>query len=104
MGDLDLKVADAADARIKLNIAPLGSGGEGAQFKQHPNVAKFAGGVGIQGEVKLKDPARGFPVGQPQPLNVLKWRWGSKDETRLPLSSEFQSMFGRLRLEMEHAK
>ncbi|CUA70760.1 Coatomer subunit delta [Rhizoctonia solani] len=86
MGDLDLKVADAADARVKLNIAPLGSGGEGAQFKQHPNVAKYAGGVGVPGEVKLKDPARGFPVGQPQPLNVLKWRWSSKDETGLPLS------------------
>ncbi|KAJ1302410.1 hypothetical protein OPQ81_002728 [Rhizoctonia solani] len=86
MGDLDLKVSDAADARVKLNIAPLGSGGEGAQFKQHPNVAKFAGGVGVAGEVKLKDPARGFPVGQPQPLNVLKWRWSSKDETGLPLS------------------
>ncbi|CUA78025.1 Coatomer subunit delta [Rhizoctonia solani] len=86
MGNLDLKVADAADACVKLNIAPLGSGGEGAQFKQHLNVAKYAGGVGVPGEVKLKDPARGFPVGQPQPLNVLKWRWSSKDETGLPLS------------------
>lgn len=89
MGDLDLKVSDPADARVKLSIAPLGASGEGAQFKQHPNVAKFAGGVGVAGEVKLKDPTRGFPVGQPQPLNVLKWRWSSKDETGIPLASEF---------------
>ncbi|QRV94597.1 Adaptor complexes medium subunit family [Ceratobasidium sp. AG-Ba] len=82
MGDLDLKVNDPADARIKLAIAP--TSGEGAQFKQHPNVAKFAGGVGVGGEVKLKDPARAFPIGQP--LGVLKWRWGSKDETGIPLS------------------
>ncbi|KAG8716760.1 hypothetical protein FRC08_008850 [Ceratobasidium sp. 394] len=84
MGDLDLKVNDSADARVKLVMAPVGAGGEGAQFKQHPNVAKFAGGVGVGGEVKLKDPARGFPVGQP--LGVLKWRWGSKDESGIPLS------------------
>lgn len=86
-GDLDLKVSDPADARVRLVMAPIGAGGEGAQFKQHPNVAKFVATAGVGGEVKLKDPARAFPVGQP--LGVLKWRWGSKDESGIPLSSEF---------------
>ncbi|KAG8794266.1 hypothetical protein FRC12_025179 [Ceratobasidium sp. 428] len=83
-GDLDLKVNDSADARVRLVMAPIGAGGEGAQFKQHPNVAKFTGAAGVAGEVKLKDPARAFPIGQP--LGVLKWRWGSKDESGIPLS------------------
>jgi hypothetical protein len=91
MGDLDLKVSDAADARVRLVMAPIGGGGEGTQFKQHPNVAKFTGSVGVGGEVKLKDPARSFPVGQP--LGVLKWRWGSKDESGIPLSSAFDLTF-----------
>ncbi|KAF8593898.1 clathrin adaptor, mu subunit, partial [Ceratobasidium sp. AG-I] len=83
-GDLDLKVSDPADARVRLVMAPIGAGGEGAQFKQHPNVAKFVATAGVSGEVKLKDPARAFPIGQP--LGVLKWRWGSKDESGIPLS------------------
>ncbi|KAF8593895.1 hypothetical protein BDV93DRAFT_535139 [Ceratobasidium sp. AG-I] len=83
-GDLDLKVSDPADARVRLVMAPIGAGGEGAQFKQHPNVAKFVATAGLSAEVKLKDSAGAFPIGQP--LGVLKWRWGSKDESGIPLS------------------
>ncbi|EJD43169.1 hypothetical protein AURDEDRAFT_167853, partial [Auricularia subglabra TFB-10046 SS5] len=70
-------------AKAKLVLAPLGATGATAlQFKQHPNVAKFAT-VGDRA-IALKDKSRSFPVGQP--LGVLKWRYADKDEAVVPLS------------------
>ena len=55
-----------------LSQPPADTFGTMLQFKQHPNVAKFAPGAGPKVAV-LKDPGRAFPVGQS--LAVLKWRY-----------------------------
>jgi len=78
-GDLDLRVSDAALAKLRLTLAPKPYAD--LQFKQHPNVAKFSGSEKIIG---LKDASRSFPVGQG--LGVLRWRMTSKDESNVPLS------------------
>jgi hypothetical protein len=82
-GDLDLRVNDAAQGKIRLALAP--STHADLQFKQHPNVAKF----GAAGEkvIALKDPSRSFPVGQG--LGVLRWRMTAKDESAVPLTGEW---------------
>lgn len=83
-GDMNLKISDPSLARVKLTLAPTSQNyGPELQFKQHPNVSKFA--ANKERVVALKDSARGFPVGQP--LAVLKWRYSGKDETYVPLSS-----------------
>ena len=82
-GDLNLLIAQPALAKIKLTLKPLASAAQ-LQFKQHPKVDKFV--ANRDRVVALKDPSKGFPVGQP--LAVLKWRYAGKDETYVPLSSE----------------
>ncbi|TFY58180.1 hypothetical protein EVJ58_g6577 [Rhodofomes roseus] len=67
--------------RIALSPAAVNFGPE-LQFKQHPKVDKFV--ANRDRVVALKDPSKGFPVGQP--LAVLKWRYAGKDETYVPLS------------------
>ncbi|KAL6304022.1 hypothetical protein BKA93DRAFT_316525 [Sparassis latifolia] len=82
-GDMNLHITDPALARVKLSLAPAPSSfGPELQFKQHPNVGKFA--ANRERVVALKDPARSFPVGQS--LAVLRWRYSGKDESYLPLS------------------
>lgn len=82
-GDMNLHISDPALARLKLTLAPPSTAfGPELQFKQHPNVAKFA--ANRDRVVALKDPSRSFPVGQA--LAVLKWRYSGKDETYVPLS------------------
>ncbi|EIW64456.1 coatomer subunit delta [Trametes versicolor FP-101664 SS1] len=82
-GDMNLQISDPDLARLKLTLAPApASYGPELQFKQHPQVAKFA--ANRDRVVALKDASRSFPVGQP--LAVLKWRYSGKDETYVPLS------------------
>ena len=85
-GDMNLQVTDPDNAHIRINLAQPSTefGGSALQFKQHPNVAKFA--PGQQRVVALKDSSRAFPVGQS--LAVLKWRYAGTDESNVPLSSE----------------
>ncbi|KAF8593893.1 hypothetical protein BDV93DRAFT_415122, partial [Ceratobasidium sp. AG-I] len=73
----------------RLVMGPIGAGREGGQFKQHPNAAKFAATGGVNGEAKLKDPVRAFPVGKPP--GRLNCRWESKDESGAPLSINYLS-------------
>lgn len=85
-GDMNLEVSDPAYARIRLALTPASTEwGSDLQFKQHPQVVKFA----PQAErlVALRDPSRGFPVNQS--LGVLKWRYSGKDESYVPLSSQW---------------
>lgn len=90
-GDMNLQISDPAFAHIRLKLASPSTdfGGTSLQFKQHPNVAKFA--PGKERIVTLKDPSRAFPVGQS--LAVLKWRYAGTDESNVPLSSKL-SVFG----------
>lgn len=54
---------------------------QGFQFKTHPNIdkSKFTS----ENILALKNPNRPFPVGTA--LSVLKWRWSSREESRVPL-------------------
>jgi hypothetical protein len=78
-GDLDLRITDPALAKLRLTLAKKDYAE--LQFKQHPNVAKFAGADKV---IALKDASRSFPVGQG--LGVLRWRMTAKDESNVPLS------------------
>jgi hypothetical protein len=89
-GDMNLQVSDALNAQLKVTLAPpTDFGGSALQFKQHPNVAKFA--PNAPRVVALKDPSRLFPVGQS--LAVLKWRYAGTDESNVPLSSAFSFLY-----------
>lgn len=79
-GDLDLRVSDADKAKLRVTLASEDY--SNLQFKQHPNVAKFA----ASGDkvIQLKDASRSFPVGQG--LGVLRWRVTGKDESWVPLT------------------
>lgn len=79
-GDLDLRISDPDSAKLKLTLAP--NDYSELQFRQHPNVAKFA----PKGDkvIALKDASRSFPVGQG--LGVLRWRLATKDESNVPIT------------------
>ncbi|KAF9011436.1 Adaptor complexes medium subunit family-domain-containing protein [Cyathus striatus] len=83
-GDMNLRISDAALGRVRLGLSQPSTdfGGNALQFKQHPNVAKFAPGQARV--VALKDSTKSFPVGQS--LAVLKWRYAGTDESNVPLS------------------
>ena len=83
-GDLDLLISDAEVAKVALQLVHSDQFGNDLQFKTHPNVDKKSW---VEDKVlALKDPKRGFPVGQV--LKVVRWRMASKDESFVPLSSE----------------
>jgi coatomer subunit delta len=89
-GEMNLLVSDPSLTKLKLALAaPTTEFGSDLQFKQHPNVAKFA--ANKERVVALKDPSRDFPVNQS--LGVLKWRYKGSDESLVPLSSTFCLMF-----------
>ncbi|KAN0135631.1 hypothetical protein V8E53_006522 [Lactarius tabidus] len=82
-GDMNLHITDPSLSRVKILLLPASSViGPELQFKQHPNVGKFA--VNKERIIALKDPSRVFPVNQS--LAVLKWRYTGKDESYIPLS------------------
>ncbi|KAI0033954.1 hypothetical protein K488DRAFT_77530 [Vararia minispora EC-137] len=82
-GDMNLHISDPSLTKLKLVLAPPTIDfGSDIQFKQHPNVAKFA--ANKERAIALKDPSRDFPV--KQSLGVLKWRYQGKDESYVPLS------------------
>ena len=68
------------DAFIRVGVAT--GPNEGFQFKTHPNIDKAL--HASQGVLGLKDPNRPFPTGSP--LGVLKWRYSTRDESKVPLS------------------
>ncbi|KAF5366311.1 hypothetical protein D9758_005714 [Tetrapyrgos nigripes] len=83
-GDMNLQISDSDMAHLRLTLIPPSTdfGGNQLQFKQHPNVAKFA--PGQERVIALKDPSRAFPVNQS--LAVVKWRYAGTDESNVPLS------------------
>lgn len=85
-GDMVLHITDPAFSRIKVKLAePSVDYGADLQLKQHPHVNKFA--AGEPRIITLKNADRGFPTNQH--LSVLKWRYTGKDESFIPLTSEF---------------
>ncbi|KAL3899985.1 MAG: hypothetical protein SGCHY_001664 [Lobulomycetales sp.] len=79
-GDMVLKVTDPNSALIKVTMGM--SGDSNIQYKTHPNVDKAAFKNSI---IQLRDPSRPFPLNQA--LGLLKWRFVTKDEDLIPLSS-----------------
>lgn len=81
---MNLQISDVTFAKVKLTLAePATAFGPELQYKQHPNVGKFA--ANKERVIALKDPSKSFHVGQS--LAVLKWRYAGKDESYVPLSS-----------------
>lgn len=78
-GTMLLKVNDGSKAKLRLQLEY--SPDENLQFKTHPNVDK--GAWSSSSLITLKDPSRPFPVSQP--LGILKWRYSSRDESKIPL-------------------
>ncbi|CAD7699381.1 unnamed protein product [Ostreobium quekettii] len=70
-----------AEEASKLVVGLATGANRGFQFKTHPNIDKNL--HASEGRLALKDPERPFPVGTA--LGVLKWRWSSRDDDRLPL-------------------
>lgn len=85
-GDLQLEVQDRSlgPIRLQLSTPPNASPGD-LQYKQNPKVAKFD----PTGErtIGLKNATESFPVGRA--LELLRWRLTKKDESYLPLSSQW---------------
>jgi len=89
-GDMNLQISDPALAHVALTMAPPPTDfGSGLQLKLHPYMAKFT--PGQDKVIALKDPSRPFLVGQS--LAVLKWRYAGLDESLVPLTGEFASVF-----------
>lgn len=88
-GDMLLTITDPSLSRIRVVLSDAETDLAGdLQLKQHPHVNKFpASGKKVIG---LKNEGKGFPVGQQ--LSVLKWRYGGKDESYVPLSRESLSI------------
>ena len=66
------------DAFIRVAVA---TGRTRGQFKTRASTTAMHAAEGVLG---LKDPARPFPMGSP--LGILKWRYQTRDETKVPLS------------------
>jgi len=82
-GDMNLQVSDPAHTQVKITLVSPPTDFAALQFKQHPNVAKFA--PNQPRIIALKDSSKSFPVNHS--LVVLKWRYAGTDETNVPLSS-----------------
>jgi hypothetical protein len=79
-GELVLKVGEPEKARLRLALNATED--SNIQFKTHPHVDKSL--WASQHTITTKDPAKPFPTQQPVP--VLKWRYVTKDESRIPLA------------------
>lgn len=82
-GDLQLRIADPAFTKVKLDLVANAS--HGAQFRTHPNVdrAIFTNSKAIQ----LKDTSKRFPANNS--IGVLRWRVASsnsEDSDILPIT------------------
>ena len=79
-GTMMMEIQNEDDAFVKVAIDTEALN-EGYQFKTHPNIDKqLHANEGILG---LKDPNRPFPCGSP--LGILKWRFQTKDESKVPI-------------------
>lgn len=82
-GDLTLKISDAAQARLSVQMtASEHFGNSELQFRTHPHVDKSS--WANDRRIALRDPKRPFPLNQP--VGVLRWRAVTKEDATLPLS------------------
>ncbi|GMH39503.1 hypothetical protein BSKO_07401 [Bryopsis sp. KO-2023] len=78
-GVMTLEVHSDEASQVLVNLAP--SQNQGFQFKTHPNIDK--GRFSSENVLSLKNPDRPFPTGTA--LSVLKWRWSTREESKVPL-------------------
>jgi len=79
-GDLTLTIDDPSAARVDIHIAPSADH-KGFNFKAHPNINRD---VWMKDRIIMPKGEKAFPTSTP--LNVLKWRWQTTDESALPLT------------------
>jgi coatomer subunit delta len=88
-GDLQVEIQDRSTGPIRIQLAEPSSSSPGdLQYKQNPKVAKFD----PTGErtIVLKNASETFPVGRS--LELLRWRLTKKDESYLPLTSQYRHL------------
>lgn len=79
-GFVQLHINDENTTKIKIQM--LNSDSRGVQLQTHPNIDKKKWQESAV--IGLKNPDKGFPVGQD--VGVLKWRLTNTDEDYLPLT------------------
>lgn len=82
-GTLTLRVGEGASGKLRLQLQAAND--PAINFKTHPNVDKNI--FKSDKVVQMRDTARAFPMHQN--LEVVRWKFSSKDETAVPLSSKF---------------
>lgn len=90
-GDCELRISQAAAAKVVVSLSHSDKfSASDLQFKTHPQIDKKL--WADSRKLGLKDPKRGFPVGQG--LGVLKWRLVSKNESLIPITSAWRRRTG----------
>eukprot|EP00210_Caulerpa_lentillifera_P003524 g3363.t1 len=75
---LEVNVEEASRLCVELDMGA----NKGFNFKTHPNIDKNL--YLAENKLGLRDPNRPFPVGTS--LAVLKWKWSTKEDSKLPLT------------------
>ncbi|KAI8576259.1 hypothetical protein K450DRAFT_257908 [Umbelopsis ramanniana AG] len=79
-GVLVLKISNPDDGKVRILVNAEED--SSIQFKTHPKVDKTL--FKNENVVQMGDPSRSFPINQP--LEVVRWRYITQDETSIPLS------------------
>jgi hypothetical protein len=82
-GVLVLKIADPSAGKVRILVNAVEE--STLQFKTHPKVDRVL--FRNENVVQMGDPSRSFPINQP--LEVVRWRYITQDETSIPLSSKY---------------
>jgi coatomer subunit delta len=81
-GVLILKISNPDDGKVRILVNAEED--NSIQFKTHPKVDRSL--FRNENVVQMGDPSRSFPINQP--LEVVRWRYITQDETNIPLSSK----------------
>lgn len=81
-GVLILKITNPNEGKVRILVNAEEE--SSLQFKTHPKVDRAL--FKNENVVQMGDPTRSFPINQP--LEVVRWRYITQDETTIPLSSK----------------
>ncbi|KAG2174386.1 hypothetical protein INT43_004409 [Umbelopsis isabellina] len=79
-GVLVLKISDPSAGKVRILVNAVEE--SSLQFKTHPKVDRVL--FRNENVVQMGDPSKSFPINQP--LEVVRWRFITQDETSIPLS------------------
>lgn len=94
-GVLVLKISDPSAGKVRILVDAVEE--TSLQFKTHPKVDRVL--FKNENVVQMGDPSKSFPINQP--LEVVRWRFITQDETNMPIASKYYASGGR---NMKHSK